>query len=85
MTDTVAVAIIANIGSIVGAFIIHMGQRNIKANVEKVARQTDGITSALVAATAVASRAEGAKDEKIRAADVANGNAGGQSTAPGVG
>ena len=54
-------------------------------NIKQVEVQTNHIKDALVAATALASHAEGVKDEKLRAADAANRNAGGQPTAPGVG
>lgn len=92
MTDQVQIALIASIGpTIIGILnAVHQFTASKKVeqmgeNIKQVEVQTNHIKDALVAATALASHAEGVKDEKLRAADAANRNAGGQPTAPGVG
>ena len=74
MTDIVQVAIIASIGPtaigllnilhqvMVARKVIEMG-----VNIKRVETQTNSIKDALVASTALASHAEGVRDEKIRA------------------
>ena len=75
MTDTVTVAIIASIGPtlIGGLNLLHqvIMARKVAAmgeNIKKVEVQTNHIKDALVASTALASHAQGVKDEKLRAA-----------------
>lgn len=72
MTDAVQIAIIASIGptliGLVNAAHQYVATRKIGQNIQKVEEQTNHIKDALVASTALASHAEGVKDEKIRAA-----------------
>ena len=70
MSDTVIVALIAATPGILTLIQQIVSNQHIK----DVKKQTDGMTSALVAATATASRAQGVRDEKVRAADVAEAN-----------
>jgi hypothetical protein len=67
MSDTVIVAIIAATPGILTLIQQIVSNQHIK----EVKEQTNGLTSALVAATATASRAQGVRDEKVRAADAA--------------
>lgn len=72
MTDQVTIALIASIGptiiGIIGALHQYQSSKAIGENVKRVEMQTNSMKDALVASTALASRAEGVKDEKIRAA-----------------
>lgn len=75
MTDTVHVAIIASIGpTLIGLLnIAHqiMVSRKVVVmgkNLNEVRVQTNHIKDQLVASTALASHAEGVRDEKIRSA-----------------
>jgi hypothetical protein len=71
MSDAVTIAIIASIGPTLVAIINLIGQQNIRTKVQKIVKQTDGMHAAIVKATELSSHAEGVKDEKVRAADVA--------------
>jgi hypothetical protein len=71
MKDTITVALIASIGPSLVALINLLGQRRIGSHVAAIKKATDGMHDALVASTALASHAEGVKDEKVRVADVA--------------
>jgi hypothetical protein len=78
MTEPVQLALIAVIASIGPTIVgiinaVHQSKSNAKVdvigeNVKKVETQTNSMKDALIASTALASRAEGAKDEKLRAA-----------------
>ena len=85
MTDQVQIALIASIGPTIIGILNALHQYKTGIDIKRVEVQTNSIKDALVASTALASHAEGVKDEKLRAADAANSNAGGQPTAPGVG
>ena len=72
MSDQVTIALIASIGptiiGILNALHQYSSSKSIGENVKRVELQTNSMKDALVASTALASRAEGAKDEKLRAA-----------------
>jgi hypothetical protein len=89
MSDTVTLALIASIGptiiSTLNIWVTYMGQRDIKAKVEKVEKATNGRTAALIEATAKASHAEGMISERMRASAVIEANGVGQPTTPKVG
>lgn len=75
MTDQVQIALIASIGpTIIGILnAVHQFSSSKKVtemgvNIQRVETQTNSIKDALVASTALASHAEGVKDEKLRAA-----------------
>jgi len=73
ISDTVQVAIIASVGpTIIGLCnILHqvMVARKLSTSLKNVETQTDGMKTALVAATRQAAHAEGVNDEKIRVAN----------------